>query len=286
MRSGFAACSVALVLLGTTTPSQVRAELPASSAATSEAEGPPATPGPGLHPRLTVDLWTHGTVTGGMLLLSLTSQLMANRLAAPACRWCEPNKLDRWARRELIWTQPKTAEILSDVLAYGLPIGAALTLGLTAGAEGAKSREIMEDLLVVGEGMAAGTLVTQVSKFATGRLRPDGWASGGRTTADSRMSFWGGHAMLAFSVAAGATQVARLRGRPGWKWLAVASFAGAATTAWLRVGADRHWLTDVVVGAGVGSAVGFGVPLLVLRPAGERPAVTLVPAPGGLALVF
>jgi hypothetical protein len=221
-----------------------------------------------------------------MLVVSGVSQLMANRLAAPTCRWCEPNRFDAWARRELIWTHPKTAANLSDVLANGLPVAAALTLGLTAGSVGAKPREIVEDLLVVSEGMAVGTLLTQVSKFATGRLRPDAWASTGGTTADSRMSFWGGHAMLAFSVAAGATQVARKRGRPGWRWLALASFAGAAAMAWLRVGADRHWLTDVVVGAGVGSAVGFGVPLLVLRPAGERPAVTLVPAPGGLALVF
>ena len=100
------------------------------------------------------------------------------------------------------------------------------------------------------------------------------------------MSFWGGHSMLAFSVAAASTQVARLRGRPGWRWLAAVTFAGAAATAWLRVAADRHWLTDVVVGAGVGTAVGLGVPRLVLRPAGGRSTVTLVPAPGGLALVF
>jgi membrane-associated phospholipid phosphatase len=101
------------------------------------------------------------------------------------------------------------------------------------------------------------------------------------------MSFWGGHSAFLFSVAAGATQVARLRGRTGWKWLALASFAGAAATGWLRVAADRHWATDVLAGAAVGTAVGLSVPLLVMHPAGERgTAVMLVPAPGGLALVF
>jgi membrane-associated phospholipid phosphatase len=221
-----------------------------------------------------------------MLLASAASQLLAKELAAPACRWCEPDQLDRWARRELRWRDTKAAANLSDVLAYGLPVGAALTLGLSARAAGAGMGEVEEDLLAATEAIAAGTLLTQASKFATGRLRPDGWARGGGTTADSKMSFWGGHTMLAFTVAAALTQVARLRARPGWRWMALASFLGAAATAWLRVAADRHWLSDVVVGAGVGTAVGLGVPLLVLRPAGERAVVTLVPAPGGLAILF
>jgi membrane-associated phospholipid phosphatase len=221
-----------------------------------------------------------------MLLLGGLTLLEAKRLAAPACRWCEPPPLDRWARRELRWNDVKTAGVLSNVLVVAVPTGAALALVLSARADGAGTREATEDLLAVTEAAAATMLLTQASKLAVARLRPDAWARGGTTT-DGRMSFWGGHAAFAFSVAAGATQVARLRGREGWRWLALASFAGAAATGLLRVSADRHWLTDVVVGAGVGTAVGLAVPLLVLRPAGERgTAVMLVPAPGGLALLF
>jgi hypothetical protein len=249
---------------------------------------PPSSPsGSALRPRLTVDLSFHLAATGGMLLASGVTLLLTDRLAAPACRWCEPNRLDRWARGELRWTDEKTAGTLSNVLVYVIPIGAALALGLSARADGAGAREVEEDLLVVTEAVSVATLLTQAAKLSTGRLRPDAWASGGGTTADSRMSFWGGHSMLAFSVAGAATQVARLRGRKGWGWLALASFAGAAATAWLRVGADRHWLTDVLAGAGVGTAAGLGVPLLVFHPAGVRAsAVTLAPAPGGLALRF
>jgi membrane-associated phospholipid phosphatase len=279
LRSPATALAALASLLVTAWPGPGRAAEPLAESAPPRA--------PDLRPRLTLDLQFHAVATGAMLLLSGVSQLEANRLAAPSCRWCQPNPLDRWARQELRWTHPKSAANLSDVLAYGLPAGAALTLALTARAEQAWPREAVEDLLVLTEVMAAGTLVTQVAKFATGRLRPDAWSTGGGgSTADSRMSFWGGHSMLAFSVAAGATQVGRLRGRPGWGWLAAFTFAGAAATGWMRMAADRHWLTDVVVGAGVGTAVGLGVPLLVLHPAGERSAVTLVPAPGGLALLF
>jgi membrane-associated phospholipid phosphatase len=222
-----------------------------------------------------------------MLLISGVSQLEAKRLAAPSCRWCEPPKFDQWVRQELRWTDTKAAGNISNVLVFAIPAGAALTLGLAARADGAGSREVAEDLLVLTEAASVTVLLTQVSKFATARLRPDAWGAGGGGTTDSRMSFWAGHTAFSFSVAAGATQVARLRGRTGWKWLALATFGGAAAMGWLRISADRHWATDVVAGAAVGTAAGLAVPLLVMRPADERgTAVTLVPAPGGLALLF
>jgi membrane-associated phospholipid phosphatase len=53
------------------------------------------------------------------------------------------------------------------------------------------------------------------------------------------------------------------------------------------VAADRHWLTDVVTGAVVGTASGLLVPLVAYQPAdGRKPAVLLAPAPGGFAVVF
>ncbi len=257
----------------------------AGAAAPAATPSPP--PDPAHSPPLTVDLTAHSIATGGMLLVSGLSQLEANKLTPPSCRWCEPTRFDRWARHQLRWTDVKTAGLASTVLVVAVPAGTALTLGLAARAEGASGREVEEDLLVVTEAASAAVLLTQAAKFATARVRPDAWAGSGHVTADGRMSFWGGHSAFAFSVAAGATQVARLRGRPGWRWLALASFAGAAATGWLRVAADRHWTTDVLAGAAVGTAAGLAVPLLVMHPAGERgSAVTLVPVPGGLALVF
>lgn len=280
-----AALRVALVLLlaaGTGRGRADEAEVAGESVPTLT-----ATPNLAVHPRRTVDLPVHAALTGGMLLVSVASQLEARRLAAADCRWCEPPKLDVWARSELRWTDVKAASTASDVLAVAIPAGVALTLGLSARADGAPPREVAEDLLVVTEAVSVAVLLTQASKLGTGRLRPDAWARGGASTPDGRMSFWGGHSAFVFSVAAGATQVARLRGRPGWRWLALAAFTGAAATSWMRVGADRHWLTDVVVGAGVGTAAGLAVPLLVLRPEDERStAVMLVPAPGGLAVIF
>jgi membrane-associated phospholipid phosphatase len=38
-----------------------------------------------------------------------------------------------------------------------------------------------------------------------------------------------------------------------------------AATGYLRIAADRHYATDVLAGAAVGTGVGLGWPLLVLR---------------------
>ncbi len=124
-------------------------------------------------------------------------------------------------------------------------------------------------------------------KHATGRLRPEAWAAGGPRVEGDLHSFFSGHTSRVFTAAAAATQVTRLRGRPGWKWVAAAGFTAAAATGWLRIAADQHWATDVLAGAAVGTATGFGVPALALRPAqSHRRSVTLVPAPGGLAIQF
>jgi membrane-associated phospholipid phosphatase len=237
-------------------------------------------------PRLHVDMGTAAVVTGAELAAAVGLALLKDQLVAPACRWCEPPQLDRWARDQLRWTDGAPAAKASDALQLAIPIGAAVTLGIWA-ADAGGGREVAEDLTVMAEAVAGSVLLTQGVKYAAARLRPYAWAGGGTGSPDELMSFWSGHTAFAFSSAAAATQVARLRGRPGWKWLAVVTFAAATATAYFRVAADEHWLTDVLVGAAAGTAIGLVVPVLVMRPAeGARPAVTLAPAPGGLALRF
>lgn len=48
---------------------------------------------------------------------------------------------------------------------------------------------------------------------------------------------------------------------------------GAAVTAgWLRIAGDKHYFTDVLTGALVGSAIGFGMPYLLHRRGGSAVA--------------
>jgi membrane-associated phospholipid phosphatase len=278
------AATAVLVAAG---PGTGRAEEPGTGADPAVAEVPASPPAVDLRPQLTVNLGAHAWITGGLLVATGGSELLASKLAPPRCRWCEPPQLDRWARNQLMWKDLKAAGLVSNALMISLPVGALLGVVLTARADGAGARQIGEDVVVLAEGVALATTLMQVAKFSTGRLRPQAWASGGGVSAGSRMSFWAGHSSSAFSMAAGATQVARLRGRPGWKWIALATFTGAAAVSWARLASDRHWLTDVLAGTAVGTATGLVVPLLAFHRAdGRGPPVTLVPAPGGLALHF
>jgi hypothetical protein len=275
-----------LALLLGAAPAPGRAGDPASL---DSASSPPPTPLEPARPdlRLEPGLWPQAGVTGGLLLLVGGAQLYSEKLIPAACRWCEPPQVDRWARQQLLWQDPESATLVGNLLIVAVPVGVAITMGAMAHAQGAGLREGAEDLLVITEAATITLVLMQVAKFTTTRTRPDAWAGSGSTTANSRMSFYAGHAAVAFAVAAAGTQVARLRGRPGWGWLSAASFAGAAACGFFRVASDNHWLTDVVAGAAIGTAIGFTVPGLVLSPAGERSGgITLMPAPGGLALVF
>jgi membrane-associated phospholipid phosphatase len=65
-----------------------------------------------------------------------------------------------------------------------------------------------------------------------------------------------------------------------------AAVSVAATVGGLRITADRHWMSDTLVGAGLGFATGYGLPtILYYRPfwrALKRQNVATAPAPDGL----
>lgn len=277
---------LASLLVALALPGPSHAEDPPSPPATDDrrAVEPPALAVFGS-PRLTLDLQTHAVITGAELALIGLSLGFKDQLVAPTCRWCEPPRFDLWARGQLRWDDTRPVATASDVLQLLIPAGAAATLWMQAAPHG--QREVVEDLLLLAESASSAILLTQGSKYAVARLRPDAWARGTIESPDDKLSFWSGHTAFAFGTAAAATQIARLRGRSGWKWLAAATFSAAALTGYLRVAADRHWLTDVATGALIGTATGLAIPLLAFQPAdGREPAVTLAPAPGGLAVIF
>ncbi len=238
-------------------------------------------------PRLRVGKWSAATVAAGALVLWGASEIERANDEVTGCRWCEPGRFDLWVRDELRWGNTASAGKASDVLLLAVPLASAATVASLGAYDRAGAREIVEDVLVVAAAVLVTDPLTAGVKHAAARLRPQPWAAGGALAENDLHSFFSGHTSRVFTAAAAAAQVTRLRHRPGWKWVAAAGFTAAAATGWLRIGADQHWATDVLAGAAVGAATGFGVATVALRPSdGPRPAVTLVPAPGGFALLF
>jgi len=104
-------------------------------------------------------------------------------------------------------------------------------------------------------------------KFAAERQRPDG---------SNSLSFPSGHAASAFATAT------VLQEHFGWKAgvpaYAFASFVGAS-----RMAANKHYLSDVLVGAGIGIAAGRTV---TFHLAGEKFALGAAPTQGGAMVTF
>lgn len=112
-------------------------------------------------------------------------------------------------------------------------------------------------------------------------------------------SFFSGHSAFSFTGAA-LVCVHHMENEllgPPWDALSCAGgYAVAATTATFRVVADVHYASDILLGAAVGTLVGYSVPLLHYRKvvgssgsastsAPTQLKVNLVPSPGGIGLM-
>jgi len=150
------------------------------------------------------------------------------------------------------------------------------------------------DVLLLAEALAVNALLTEVLKTAIRRPRPytfldpaDVDPSQREALVDAQSgnnadwSFPSGHTSTAFTAAtAGATLLTlELLGRSRWA-IALAWVGGmsvATTTGVLRVAAGRHFPSDVLTSALLGTAIGAAVPLAHWRPV---PAGDFARAPG------
>ena len=163
--------------------------------------------------------------------------------------------------------------------------------------------------LVDGEALAIVTAIQGATNTIVSRERPYGQVCG--TTLDlpaatndcdgnvRYRSFFSGHSAFSFTGAA-LICVHHMENEllgPPWDALSCAGgYAVAATTATFRVVADVHYASDILLGAAVGTLVGYSVPLLHyrhMRGASGRASVTqpnqlqlhLIPSPGGIGLL-
>jgi membrane-associated phospholipid phosphatase len=151
------------------------------------------------------------------------------------------------------------------------------------------------DVLLVAEATGLAMSLDQVVKFAVGRQRPfvryRNFPEADRAPdPDDNLSFYSGHTTFAFALAAAAGTVSDLRGYDGAPWVWGAGLGLAAATGYFRIAGDKHYLTDVLVGAATGLAVGIAVPRVFHgrrdEPGAAAPAARVTPVPLGFVLVF
>ena len=217
------------------------------------------------------------TAVGGLWWLS--TELMKADLVPEKCRWCYRaqdgadllNPVDGFVRSRLLWKDTNTAATLSSVLGFFVEPGAMMGLTAIAAAnEGAIQRLPVDALLITEATVIAGD-INQIVKFAFARERPfvhflprapDVVRALTDSPSDDNLSFFSGHTTLAFALATSAGTINSLRSYRLAPLVWGVGMTMAATVAYLRIAADKHYFSDVMTGVVVGSAIGIGIPLI------------------------
>ncbi len=208
------------------------------------------------------------TVTLGGATAWIVSESFKGSLAPSDCHWCDVDAVDAGVREALIWPDTARAGVLSNVAGFALMPLAAIGSDVLAAAHEGALHNVPEDALLIAEATVIAADVNQLTKLLVGRERPFVHALAHDQKAltpqpsDNNLSFFSGHTTEAFALAVASGTIGTMR---GYRWAPLAWPVGgavAATTAYLRIAADKHWLTDVVVGAVVGAGIGFAVPYL------------------------
>jgi membrane-associated phospholipid phosphatase len=266
-----ALCFLALASLAASSPVPSEA-LPSSARQVSDA--------PTVH---ALDFnWTRdGAITAAAGVLWIGSEALFKKDLAPkTCHWCDRsvdgtdtlNGFDRWGRGVAADTFEgrERADLWSNIGGFGvLPVGVLGAQYLLSSGSGAPLSYYAQDAAIIIESTAVAALVNQVVKFSVGRERPfvhvlpEDQKGLTRHPTDNNLSFYSGHTNMAFALVTAAGTVSELRGYKN-RWLIWAvGLPAAASIGLLRMGADRHYLSDVLVGAAAGTIFGVGMPLLL-----------------------
>ncbi|WP_394825379.1 phosphatase PAP2 family protein [Pendulispora albinea] len=233
-------------------------------------------------PRIDVALVPDGAVIVGSLL----GTLAMSRLPVAKGRW----------REELLPFDLGTRGVSSGTHADISNGMITSTLALPVLAEVVRGdADRLSKGVVYGEAMAIGAFLNAVAKFTVQRPRPYTYSTNpsvvryaAREGNESYISFYSGHATTAFAAAVSGSYLFAYgnpnTGSRALIWGLEMAFASATATG--RVRAGKHFPTDVVVGAAVGTGIGILVPRAHMS---DRSAVALEPAEwaaisGGLLL--
>jgi membrane-associated phospholipid phosphatase len=182
------------------------------------------------------------------------------------CSWCKPPAIDSDARAAFKWQNTQRASLLSNVAVAVEPL--ALIGGLVFASRERPAAQRYDDVLLLAESAALAEVLVSITKVAVARERPRVYGLSVAERAqhkfetEDNLSFFSSHTNFAFVLATSAGTVASLRDYPMAPWVWGIGLALASSAGYLRVAADAHYLSDVLSGALIGSAIGVGVPLL------------------------
>ena len=207
-----------------------------------------------------IQTWEYFAVPAGLALT-----LGINLTSSPPTRWEGGILFDNWARSNLMLGSESARTNAANVSTVLLvAVGATPLLvdaGVLTGWVHRRGDLALQMFMVDAEAMTLTVLITETTKRLSGRARPSG--------PGENDSFFSGHASIATTAATLVClqhlELGLLENKAADATVCGAAATVAFTTGLLRVMADRHWASDVIVGAGIGAGSAFLVYKLHVR---------------------
>ena len=204
--------------------------------------------------------WKHdGLVLGAASLVALLGRPVRERVVEPHCFPCDEEDVNPLDREVVRWHSRSL-----DALSYVVEIAALATPVISSLRDYGPSRDFLKDLLVYAEVIAINSAANIVVKSIVARPVPRVYTPlfpELQRQARGYGSFYSGHCAHTTGALAANAMMGHQRGRKAvWPCMLVAG--GATLISAARLGAGRHFYTDVVAGSVAGAAIGALVPRL------------------------
>lgn len=198
--------------------------------------------------------WPDVAAVSAAGVTTLVPKLLFLPRGGPSCAPCNPAGLpgiDRW----VVGANSSVARRGSDLLLIGV---AGLAAGL--GAVDRSPEEARGNLAVLANSVGWTAASTEWLKVLVHRKRPVLYTGASASAAryrNNQQSFPSGHASAAFAVATSYLVIAQREHLPHRARNATLLFGGAAGIGALRMAGGKHFPTDVIGGAILGSGIGW-----------------------------
>jgi len=210
--------------------------------------------GPAAAQRAYHATWADGVSVGAAAILTILPEALKLPGGAPDCAPCNPAML--WGvDRQALGAPSHAAGTASNLGALGV-----LGFGGLALVWHRRPSDARGDAVAYADAVGWSAVAVQWLKVAIGRERPVMYTSGAAAGAgdpDNQRSFPSSHTTVAFAAATAYVVISGREHLPHRARAALLLYGAALATGVLRVEAGKHFPTDVLGGAALGSGIGW-----------------------------